>query len=168
MALVEQIWKDKAKGEVNPLAFSALAQKLAQIWDIEGRDFGKGKELEKEKYKTLAYQEWLKVKNKGKDKKNKPAQIRKFYDVIFNLNNKAKQKIRTNPEEELPIEILVQLHRQLALVHYAKGRDLVTKSFVEAMEELIKATVKVRDLETITNFLEAVMAYYKECRPKMS
>ena len=67
--------------------------------------------------------------------------------------------------------ILAQLHRQLALVHYAKGRDLVTESFVAMMDELIKAVSDVeeqgkKDLEVITNFLEAFMAFYKECRPK--
>ena len=61
---------------------------------------------------------------------------------------------------------IAQLHRQLALVHYAKGRELVSDSFVKMMDELIGAVEKKEDLQVITDFLEAFMAYYKECRPK--
>ena len=60
--------------------------------------------------------------------------------------------------------ILAQLHRQLALVHYAKGRNLVTDSFVKMMDELIKAVNNREDLQIITDFLESFMAFYKEYR----
>ncbi len=139
--LVQKIWRDKEKGVVNPLAFSELAQGLAKAIHEDG------------------------LNRRGRPEKNKSSQLRKYYDVIFNLNQRAKmEKADWNA-------ILAQLHRQLALVHYAKGRDLVTKSFVEMMEELIKAVDQSpeqgkKDLEVVTNFLEAFMAYYKECRPK--
>lgn len=136
MGLVEQIWKDREANVLNPLAFSQVAQERAKKIDLEGRD------------------------NKGKAKLNKPAQIRKFYDVIFSLNQRAKaEKANWNA-------IIAQLHRQLALVHYAKGRELVSDSFVKMMDELIGAVEKKEDLQVITDFLEAFMAYYKECRPK--
>lgn len=132
MALVEKIWKDKAKGEVNPLAFSELAQKMA-----------------------------LQISNDGggkKGKQNKSSQLRKYYDVIFNLNQRAKMV------EDQWNALLAQLHRQLALVHYARGRNLVTDSFVSMMDELIKAVESPKDLQVVTDFLEAFMAYYKELR----
>ncbi|QJA06828.1 type III-A CRISPR-associated protein Csm2 [Thermosulfurimonas marina] len=139
MALVEKIWKDKAKEQINPWAFSEVAQEWAQRISQEGG----GKE----------------------GHKNKNSQIRKYYDVIFNLNQRSKQGGGNWNF------ILAQLHRQLALVHYARGRDLVTDSFVKMMEELIKAVSEdakrgPRDLETVAQFLEAFMAYYRECRPK--
>jgi len=141
MALVETIWKDKSKGEVNPLAFSEVAQKIAHKIHQEG------------------------LNRRGKAEKNKSTQLRKYYDVIFSLNQRAKMG-GSNWNA-----ILAQLHRQLALVHYAKGRDLVTESFVAMMDELIKAVSDAeeqgkKDLEVITNFLEAFMAFYKECRPR--
>ncbi len=134
--LEKQIWKDKAKGEVNPLAFSELAQKLAHRISEEGGG--------------------------PRGRKNKSTQLRKYYDAIFNLNQRAKSQI----DETKWNAILAQLHRQLALVHYSKGRDLVTDSFVSMMDELIKAVNTWKDLQVITDFLEAFMAYYKECRPR--
>lgn len=132
MALVEQIWKDKSKNEVNPLAFSELAQKIAKKISDEGG----GK----------------------KGRQNKSSQLRKYYDVIFNLNQRAKvEGANWNA-------ILAQLHRQLALVHYAKGRNLVTDSFVKMMDELIKAVNNKEDLQIVTDFLESFMAFYKEYR----
>jgi CRISPR-associated protein Csm2 len=134
MALVKQIWKDRAKGEVNPLAFSDLAQKMAQQIDQEG------------------------LNPRGRPEKNKSTQLRKYYDVIFNLNQRARMAgANWNA-------ILAQLHRQLALVHYAKGRKLVTDSFVSMMDELIRAINKPEDLQVVTDFLEAFMAFYKEYR----
>ena len=139
MDLVEKIWRNKSKGEVNPLAFSEVAQEMAKkISDDGGGERGR---------------------------QNKSSQIRKYYNVIFNLNQRAQlEGANWNV-------ILAQLHRQLALVHYAKGRKLVTNSFVDMMDELIRAVSEKeeqgrKDLEVITNFLEAFMAYYRECRPR--
>ena len=134
MALVEQIWKDKSKNEVNPLAFSELAQKRAREIHEEG------------------------LNRRGKPEKNKSTQLRKYYDVIFNLNQRAKMTASNWNA------ILAQLHRQLALVHYAKGRNLVTDTFVKMMDELIKAVNNREDLQIITDFLESFMAFYKEYR----
>jgi len=133
MALVEKIWKDKSKGKVNPMAFSELAQNLATNISEEGGG--------------------------PRGRQNKSSQLRKFYDVIFNLNQRARS------EEANWDTILAKLHRQLALVHYAKGRKLVTDSFVSMMDELIKAVEKPEDLQVVTDFLETLMAFYKECRP---
>ncbi len=139
MALVEKIWRNKDKGEINPRAFSEVAQEWAKkISDEGGGERGR---------------------------QNKSSQLRKYYDVIFHLNQRA-QLSTTNWDA-----ILAQLHRQLALVHYAKGRKLVTDSFVTMMDELIKAVSEReeegrKDLEIIANFLEAFMAFYKECRPR--
>ena len=134
MALVEQIWKDKSKNEVNPLAFSELAQEIARKIHEEG------------------------LNRRGKPEKNKSTQLRKYYDVVFNLNQRAKMTASNWNA------ILAQLHRQLALVHYAKGRNLVTDSFVKMMDELIKAVNNREDLQIITDFLESFMAFYKEYR----
>jgi len=189
--LVNEIWIDKAKGEVNPLAFSEVAQELAKIIDMEGRNLlsrqekeelrkrfknKQERELEEEKLqakktsemaKKMRYEDWLLERIKWKEEKNKPTQIRKFYDAIFNLNQRQHKELiyKEDESQEISRNILAQLHRQLALVHYAKGRKLITQSFVSMMDELIKAVNTPRDLQIITDFLEAFMAFYKECRP---
>ena len=182
MKLVEKIWQSKSENIVNPVAFSELARNLAKAIDIEGREFltdedrkranqeirdprERDEHLRKlagrreEEYKNLPYETWILEKDGWKDRQNKPTQIRKFYDAIFKLNQRARAGATNWPS------IVAQLHRQLALVHYAKGRKLVTDTFVSMMEELIKAVNRPEDLQVITDFLETFMAYYKECRP---
>jgi len=55
----------------------------------------------------------------------------------------------------------VELNRELALVHYAKGKDKVTNKFVDMMKELITAVKNKDDLDVITRFLECFIAFYK-------
>ena len=133
--LVREIWKDREKNIINPLAFSETARKLAEEIDREG----------------------------GKSK-NKLNQVRRFYDAIFNLNTQAQTLKDETLKDKAWNMIEVQLHRQIALLHYAKGRGLVTESFVSMMEELIKAVRNREDLKVITSFLEAFMAFYRELR----
>jgi len=132
MELVKQIWKDKSKGELNPLAFSELAKKMAEKIAEEGK----------------------------KTKTNKNSQIRKYYDSIFRLNERAKI-----PEANFNA-ILIELNRELALIYYAWGRKKVSKKFVDMMEELIKSVENEKHLNAITNFLECFIAYYKVYGPK--
>jgi len=134
MNLVKQIWKDRKSKVINPVAFSSLAQRMAKAISDEGG----GK----------------------KGRKNQSSQLRKHYDVIFNLNQRAKlSELNWNV-------ILATLHKQLALIHYAHGRNLVTSSFVSMMDELIETIKDPDDLQVVTDFLEAFMAYYKEERPQ--
>ena len=132
LRLEEKIWKDRSKGELNPEAFSSYARELAQT-----------------------------VRNEGKGRTNKQSQLRKFYDVIFNLNQKAQMM---EGDERYWNAIKVQLHRQIALVHYAKGRDLVSKTFVAMMEELINSVENPDDLQVVVDFMETFMAFYRELR----
>jgi len=138
--LVREIWKDREKNIINPLAFSETAKRLAEEIDREGVD------------------------RKGKKSKNKQSQLRRFYDAIFNLNTQAQTLKDEALKDKAWNMIEVQLHRQIALIHYAKGRGLVTESFVSMMEELIKAVRNREDLKVITSFLEAFMAFYRELR----
>ncbi len=127
MGLVEEIWKDKEKEELNPLAFSEVAKDWAE------KIAGDGKNL------------------------NKRSQLMKYYDTIVKLNERAKNT------EDFNI-ILVQLNRELALIHYARGRGKVSDTFVEMMEELIKSVNSKNDLKVITDFLECFIAFYTEKR----
>ncbi|WP_297446751.1 type III-A CRISPR-associated protein Csm2 [Desulfurobacterium sp.] len=138
LKLEKMIWKDKKSNIVNPEAFSKVSERLAYEISSEG----------------------------GKNK-NRPSQLRKFYDSILNLNQRAKTTQKDSKNWKITWNsILMQLHRQLALVHYAKGRGNVTDKFVRMMEELINSVNTPEDLDVITHFLEAFMAFYKEYRPK--
>ena len=134
MGLIEEIWKNKKANVVKPRAFSDVAQKKATKISEDGGG--------------------------PRGRKNQSSQLRKYYDVIFNLNQMSKVPGTSWNS------ILARLHRQVALVHYAKGRNLVTGEFVSMMDELIKSVERPEDLQVVTDFLEAFMAYYKECRPK--
>ena len=137
-SLAKLIWRDREANLVNPEAFSKIAAKLANNVNAEG----------------------------GRSK-NRPSQLRKFYEAIFNLNQRAKIIKKNQREWEITWNtILMQLHRQLALVHYAKGRGNVTDAFVKMMEDLINSVKDFKDLDVITHFLEAFMAFYKELRPR--
>lgn len=133
--LVREIWKDREKNILNPLAFSETARNWA-----------------------------VKINQEGGRSKNKQSQLRRFYDAIFNLNTQAQTLKDEALKDKAWNMIEVQLHRQIALIHYAKGRGLVTESFVSMMEELIKAVRNREDLKVITSFLEAFMAFYRELR----
>lgn len=134
MGLVQEIWIDKGKGLVKPEAFSELAKSKAE-----------------------------EVFRHARGNTNNTSQLRKFYDTIFNLNQRAK----TVPDENDSawLSIMAQLHRQIAMVHYAKGRKLVSENFVNMLEELIKAVKTKKDLQVVTDFFEAFMAFYKELKP---
>ncbi len=133
---IKDIWYDKQQGLIKPEALSQLAREKAQI-----------------------------IYSAASRQTNKISQLRKYYDTIFRLNQIAKN---VNDSENSPqwIKIKAELHRELALIHYAKGRKLVCDNFVSMMETLITAIENKKDLQVVTDFLEAFMAYYKELNPR--
>lgn len=93
------------------------------------------------------------------NRKNKGTQLRRFFDEIVRLNGQAQQR---NAEFYL---ILPQLHMMIAKVAYAKGRKLVTESFVDLMRGGINQIKDKDDLKVFTNFLESFMGFYKAYKP---
>lgn len=49
----------------------------------------------------------------------------------------------------------------IAKVVYAKGRKLVTDSFVKMMKDGINQIHDRKDIQVFTNFLESFMGFYK-------
>lgn len=124
-----QLWKNKEKGEIDPLLFSTIADKKARSIGTEDRG------------------------------KNKGTQLRRFFDEIIRLNSQAQR-----PEADWNI-ILPQLHMIIAKAAYARGRNLVTDSFVNLMQDAINQVQDRNDLKILSNFFESFMGYYKMHKP---
>lgn len=91
--------------------------------------------------------------------KNKPSQIRQFYDEICLWTEKMK---KGKPYEE--VIPFVQMIR--ARVAYAKGRDLVDENFLKFANTIINQIKNPETLEIARTFWEAFMGFYKEKCPK--
>ena len=99
------------------------------------------------------------VAQEGGKHKNKSSQLRRYFDEIVRLNTMA-QSGDVDMEQVLP-----QVHMLVAKVVYAKGRKLVTDSFVEMMKNGIEQIDNQKDLQVFTNFLESFMGFYKVYGP---
>ncbi|OQX18729.1 MAG: type III-A CRISPR-associated protein Csm2 [Desulfobulbaceae bacterium A2] len=91
---------------------------------------------------------------------NKSTQLRRYYDEVVRLTTQAKAST-ANMDLILP-----QVHMLVAKVAYAKGRNLVTDSFVQMMKSGISQVENKEDLQVFANFLESFMGFYKMYRPR--
>lgn len=91
---------------------------------------------------------------------NKSSQIRRYFDEVVRLSSLAKVK-----DADMNM-ILPQVHMLIAKVAYAKGRKLVTESFVEMMKSGIGQVNDKDDLLVFADFFESFIGYYKMYRPK--
>jgi CRISPR-associated protein Csm2 len=94
--------------------------------------------------------------------KNKPAQLRRFYDEIVMWD----QKIRQSPEALA--ECLPLIRMLNAKVAYAQARELVTGSFREMIRHLLQQldADKPGTFENLKLFMESVMGFYKLHGPR--
>jgi CRISPR-associated protein Csm2 len=132
-----QLWRDKKAKEareLDPALFFQKAEQLAKDIDMEGRD------------------------NQGRDKWNKSTQLRRFYDELFRLNSQAQAK-----KDEWGM-IKPRVHMIVAKAAYAKGRELVTDTFVALIRDGISQVDTREDLQVFTNFFESFMGFYKALR----
>ena len=107
----------------------------------------------------------VKADNKAREigeedrRSNKGTQLRRFFDEIVRLNSLA-QKQDSDWNHVLP-----QLHMLVSKAAYAKGRKLVTDSFVNLLKDCIMQVKDKDDLKVLTSFFEAFMGFYKIYRP---
>jgi CRISPR-associated protein Csm2 len=113
-------------------------------------------ELFSKKAESLAQKIGEEDSNKSK---NKRSQLRRFYDEIIRLNTMAQANKDWNT-------ILPLVHMIIAKTVYAKGRNLVTDSFVEMLKSGIEQIHDKEDLQVFANFLEAFMGFYQIYGPK--
>ncbi|MFQ3675746.1 MAG: type III-A CRISPR-associated protein Csm2 [Endomicrobiia bacterium] len=128
-------WKDKESRQIDPELFSIKAEELAKDIDKEGRD------------------------DRNNAKKNKPSQIRKFYDEILKFKGIiAKEPNKFN-------ELLPYIKILNAKAAYVMGRDLISNKFKDFIADSLKQVNDKDDFEVFASFFEAFMGYYKFYRP---
>lgn len=91
--------------------------------------------------------------------KNKPAQLRRFYDELVLLHDKVMREPQSFEEQQPFIQMLK------AKVAYAAGRGNVDETFQSLLRRVVDQTVDVETLRQARLFMEAFMAYYKVYRP---
>ncbi len=92
--------------------------------------------------------------SRGK-KINKRTQIRRFYDEVIRLGMAAKSQ-KSDWDSILPL-----VHMLVAKAAYARGRELVSDTFVEFIRSSIEQVKDPKDLGVFSNFFEAFMGFYR-------
>ena len=82
------------------------------------------------------------------------SQIRRFYDYVLDLCEKAKTK---NSAEILPFVKMLN-----SKVAYASSRKNVSKNFVEFIKDCVSQVDSVEKLEVFKLFFEAVLGFSKK------
>lgn len=115
--------------EITPTLFSETAKECAQI-----------------------------VSDNGGRERNKPTQLRRFYDELCLWQEKVgNDEARFN--ENLPFIKMI-----VAKVAYAYGRKLVDDSFLTLMETGLKQVDSLKTFSTFKTFMEAFMGFHKQIR----
>ncbi len=94
--------------------------------------------------------------------KNRPSQLRKFYDQVLEIDARLR---KLGSAEDFEV-VRAQLHLLLARSAYAQGRGLITGEFREFLKACISQIRSPEDLAVFRDVFEAFMAYYKMYRPK--
>ncbi|MGD9972653.1 MAG: type III-A CRISPR-associated protein Csm2 [Desulfatirhabdiaceae bacterium] len=92
-------------------------------------------------------------------KLNKRTQLRKFYDEVVRLDTAARSA-ETNWRTILPL-----VHMLTAKAAYAKGRELISDSFLAFVKDSVAQIRDTKDLRIFATFFEAVMGFYRQLGP---
>lgn len=104
--------------------------------------------------------EFAKDHESSRGKFNKRTQIRKFYDEVLRLDTES----QSNPDN-WP-SVLPRVHMLTAKAAYARGRELVSDSFLAFMKSSVEQIATADDLSVWANFFEALMGFYRLHGPK--
>ncbi len=91
-------------------------------------------------------------------RKNKPTQIRRFYDELVGWQ----ERIGNDDEKFKAYEAFI--HMLNAKAAYAQGRNLVTREFVDWLRGCIKKTGDPRTLRHFRLHFEAMLGFLKQIR----
>ena len=111
--------------------------------------------LDPEIFSTRAEEFAQKINAEARGTMNKGTQLRKFFDEILRLKTLAQV-----PGADWNL-ILPQVHMVIAKTAYAKGRKLVSQSFVDHVRAGIEQIETEEDLRVFCNHMEAFMGFYK-------
>lgn len=94
-------------------------------------------------------------------KKNKPTQIRRFYDELVHWHEKVYLLKNQTEREKKFKDALPYIQMLRAKVAYAMGRNLVDEQFKTFFDNLIDQIRSVETLRRARFFMEAFMGYKK-------
>jgi len=98
------------------------------------------------------------IEREGRGQVNKGTQIRKFYDSVLKLNQKA-QNIRANEYKTKVYPFVVMLKSKAA---HAKARRLVSNKFVDMINNCVVQANTKEKMELFKLFFEAFLGFYKK------
>ena len=93
--------------------------------------------------------------------KNKPTQLRGFYDEILNWEQRSRQLDKEQFKAQLPL-----IHMLIAKVAYAGARGNVSPDFEKLIRDCISQVTDKTTLKHCKLFFEAFMGFYKVYGPK--
>ena len=95
--------------------------------------------------------------------RNKPTQIRRFYDELLLWETRVSQQ-PLDVQDSKFTEYLPFIRMLNAKAAYAEGRKLVDRTFVDLMHHTLGEVTSPKTLTTCKNFWEAFMGFYKQER----
>lgn len=126
--------------------------------DLSGIQFGGN--LEPELFNSVARQTAETIGGSDRYGKNRPSQLRRFYDELVMWAAKVEQSPQRF-DEYLPFIRMLN-----AKVAYAEGRELVDQNFVKLLAHCLAQVRDPESLRYVKLFLEAFLGFYKAVRPR--
>ncbi len=96
-------------------------------------------------------------KQESKTAKNKSTQIRRFYDAVLELNEKAQNLASDEQYQKEVYPFVIMLRSKVA---YAKSRDLVSDIFVKMINQCVSESSSIKRMNNFKLFFEAVIGFY--------
>jgi len=96
----------------------------------------------------------------GNERRNKPSQLRRFYDELLMWTTKVGQDDARFRECQ---PFILMLNAKAA---YAEGRELIDTNFVKLLAHCLRQVEDAKTLGLAKLFFEAFLGFYKEVRPK--
>ena len=115
-------------------------------------------ETNKELFGNVAKNLAFEIAKEGKKHQNKSTQIRKFYDAVLKLNQKA-QNVRESEYKAKVYPFVVMLKSKVA---HAKARGLITYKFEKMINECVVQVDTKEKIELFKLFFEAFIGFYKK------
>ena len=106
-------------------------------------------------FSDMAEKMAFKINEEGGGRANNKSQLRRFFDEAIRLNEIAQSR----PNEWDDILPLVKM--LTAKAAYARGRKLITDSFLELIKDGIKQVESKEDLDVFVKFFESFIGFYE-------
>lgn len=119
-----------------------------------------GEPIDRTLYSDIAEEAAKTLGEGSRGQKNKPTQLRRFYDELVMLQEKVGSDAARFEQQAPFIQMLK------AKVAYAKGRDKVDANFERLLRQVIDQANSAATLRQAKLFMEAFMAFYKVHGPR--